>query len=122
MGTNFYVDAPPTCNNPLHNETLHIGKRSGGWKFGFHAIPERGLTSWKAWQQFLADKEIRSEYGEVMSLVTFAEDVVEQCQSEPWGPLGKEPICRIEYLGDSRDREREYHDADGYDFHEGDFS
>lgn len=120
MGTNFYVDADSTCNNPEHAEVLHIGKRSGGWKFGFHAIPERGLTSWAAWQQFLAGRTIRDEYGEEMSLVTFAAKV--EATHQPWGTLGTPPICRIEYLGTSIDPKREYHDAEGYDFHEGEFS
>lgn len=40
MGTNFY--ATEHCLNPCahcQRPRLHIGKRSGGWTFGFEAHP-----------------------------------------------------------------------------------
>lgn len=117
MGTNFYVEADPTCNNREHTERLHIGKRSGGWKFLFHSIPERGLASWKAWQEFLANRKILGDDGAVMSLVTFAE-MVESLQDEP--------NCLIERnerrSTPSWNMRNEYHDLEGFDFTEGNFS
>ena len=41
MGTNFYLhtDFCPCCGQPRQN--VHLGKRSSGWKFLFHKIPNR---------------------------------------------------------------------------------
>ena len=66
MGTNYYatIDQKPPC--PTHR--LHIGKSSGGWCFSLHAIPDRGLTSWAAWDALLhrPDVSIVDEYGDAV--------------------------------------------------------
>lgn len=126
MGTNFYVDAEPTCNNPAHNQQLHIGKSSGGWKFGFHGIPDRGLTSWSAWRDFLADKTIVDEYGTELTLSEFTERVENR-----WTPAGLgRLLCRVEPTADEIQRgfggrftpdNANYHDSEGYDFSDWEF-
>lgn len=114
MGTNFYALADATCDNPEHTERLHIGKSSGGWKFGFHAIPERGLTSWAAWADFLAERIIVNEYGEEMTLFEFTPTVEDR-----WVPPNLDGLrCRVGLHGDDRD----FHDDEGYDFYVGEFS
>jgi len=72
MGTNYYVIETtrcPHCNGVLEEKDgLHIGKSSAGWCFSMAVHPDLGLTSWNAWQSFLADKKIRDEYGRIISL------------------------------------------------------
>jgi hypothetical protein len=129
MSTNYYAEDEATCNNPAHTETLHIGKSSGGWKFGFHGIPdhEPPLTSWRAWREFLADRIITDEYGRTLTLDEFR-DVVEK-RYTPTGAAG--PHCRVRptaltirngYGGRWSEDHGDYHDADGFDFYDGEFS
>lgn len=131
MGTNFFVEADPTCNNPEHTKTLHIGKSSAGWKFGFHGIPELGLTSWDAWQTFLERRTITDEYGRAYTLDEFK--VWAERHSRPGDPpppaIGW--ICRVEptpeminvgYSGRYSFDNGDYHDPQGYDFYDGEFS
>ena len=126
MGTNFYTTGDPTCDNPEHTATLHIGKSSGGWKFGFHAIPDLGLTSWEAWRTFLAGRTITDEYGTRLSLAEFTKKVEER-----WTPEGLDrPICRVSPTPEEIRRgfgptytsdPRYFHDPDNYDFCDGNF-
>lgn len=74
MGTNFYVNTGRkervVCNygcEHLIDECLHIGKRSGGWKFCLHIIPERGINELDDWNDILRDGEITDEYGNRVS-------------------------------------------------------
>lgn len=75
MGTNYYAhtgrkEVCECCGQATDNpEVLHIGKSSGGWAFGLHSIPERGLTSLEAWLDLLElpGCTIENEYGEVIS-------------------------------------------------------
>lgn len=129
MGTNFYVDADATCNNPAHTEQLHIGKSSGGWKFGHRGYPDLGLMSWEAWLQFLPGRVIHDEYGREVSLPELRSIVENRV-----APRGRgQAICRIEPdaweravgFGDRwmpPDPEREFHDPAGNDFTIGEFS
>lgn len=133
MGTNFHTDADPTCNNPAHTDALHIGKSSAGWKFGFRAYDDRGLTSWAAWRAFLKGREIRDEYGHTLTLDEFAERVTNRMI-----PAGEEtPFCRVEpspgcralgYGGqwcppeDTEHGPMRFHDPEGFDFDRGEFS
>lgn len=129
MGTNYYAQDDATCDNPAHTKTLHIGKSSGGWKFGFHGIPahEPPLTSWAAWREFLATKEITDEYGRTLTLEEFTEVVEKR-----WTPTGRStPHCRVTpddhtkvhgYGGRWYDGGGEYHDPEGHDFFDGEFS
>lgn len=120
MGTNFYVEDEPTCNNPTHIQTLHIGKRSGGWKFGFHAIPdhEPPLTSWAAWQDFLPGRTVTDEYGDSITGEEFIQ-IIKDWMADP-----HQTTCRLQWLSDRgyKRNSDEYHDAEGNDFYEGDFS
>lgn len=130
MGTNYEVRDDPTCDNPAHTKTLHIGKSSAGWKFSFHAIPdhEPPLTTWKAWQEFLEGRTVVDEYGREMTLEEFR-PVVEQ-RGIP-RDLDR-PICHVNPTAQEirvgfggrvpSPDSRGYHDPEGYDFWEGDFS
>lgn len=78
MGTNYYITADKPCEKcGRGGEELHIGKSSAGWKFLFAPYPERGLTNWRAWKQFLLDTTvgieapIRDEYGKEWKLAEF---------------------------------------------------
>lgn len=56
MGTNYYLnpEAPCVhCGLVERNENIHIGKLSAGWRFLFHAYPEKGLTSTLVWETYL---------------------------------------------------------------------
>jgi hypothetical protein len=119
VSTNYYAEGDATCNNPEHTELLHIGQSAGGWKFSFHGIPDRGLTSWAAWRDFLAARSITDEYDRPLTLDEFAEVVEKR-----WTPNGRiEPRCRVEHRNDlGRGGQEEYHDADGFDFYNGTFS
>lgn len=129
MGTNYYVDDDPTCNNPAHTKVLHIGKSSRGWKFGFHAIPDHQppLTSWAAWREFLAVRPIRDEYGQRLTFAAFTRVVEDRATASGT----TRPICRVEptlaeiqrgYGGRYIRSDKNFHDDDGFDFYDGDFS
>jgi hypothetical protein len=71
MGTNYYaVDNRCHCCG-RYDRTHHIGKSSWGWAFSFRGYREERLVSWQAWKQFLADREIRDEYGDAVSWEDF---------------------------------------------------
>lgn len=73
MGTNYYaigervVGHGPVCL--VEEETLHIGKSSGGWCFSLHVIPEEGINDLEDWQKLLSsgDWKIEDEYGRAVS-------------------------------------------------------
>lgn len=68
MGTNYYAHTAAT-----DAEGLHIGKKSAGWDFLFHAIPEQGLTTVAAWRKLLAPAgaHITDEYGQRIAVGDF---------------------------------------------------
>ena len=105
MTTSFEVDADPTCDNPAHTETLHVGNSAGGWKFSWHAYPHLGLTSRAAWEDYLATRVITSESGQEMSLVTFLEYI----------EVRGDAVCAVTHF-------RGYHDDKGHDMFEGSWS
>ena len=127
MGTNYYTPGDPTCDNPDHTSRLHIGKSSAGWKFGFHGIPDLGLTSWQAWREFLADRPVIDEYGQMVSL----EDFTRIAERRRVGETERHLICRVEptpediaigFGGRRPPAGSDYHDSDGHDFNDGEFS
>lgn len=64
MGTNYYVEKTPCCQYCGHQRPAkHIGLSSAGWRFVFRAYPDEGLTSAKAWFEYLEGKRIVDEYG-----------------------------------------------------------
>ena len=92
MGTNYYTKykekSCPNCKGsgkdyvtdyPFNKDDcwtcygtgysfLHIGKSSAGWQFSFRAYEDLKLTSYQDWLEFLIDKEIYNEYGEIVEL------------------------------------------------------
>jgi hypothetical protein len=78
MGTNFYwIDRDQTyCGHcERGGEEIHIGKSSGGWSFSFHAVPSMGLTSAKAWREYMETSKdhghIRDEYRDKVATEEF---------------------------------------------------
>ena len=73
MGTNYYV-AENRCECcKRFDKEVHIGKKSHGWAFSFRGYKEHPtkLTSWKEWKEYLKDKEIVDEYGDVVDYAWF---------------------------------------------------
>lgn len=107
MGTNYYThvsDHPcPTCGS-LGDGEKHIGKSSSGWQFVFQE--QSGIKTRKDWFEYLKDKRIIDEYGEVVPVAEFW-DLVEEKQSTV-NPHVRDPHW--------------YTDADGYRFCNGDFT
>lgn len=147
MGTNYFTYADSTCNNPAHTERLHIGKSSAGWEFGFQGYPDKGLTSWRAWREFLSDdghghpRYIEDESCQTLTLERLTE-IVDRVGYKP-PDLSREPTHRYahseSYSGcegkggfichvKSEERnhpdlsQRSYHDPEGYDFTNSEFS
>ena len=125
MSTNFY--ATQWCPNPCAHcqpAILHIGKRSGGWTFGFEAHPERGLTTRKAWQEYLRRDgvTIRDEYDH--GPITPDEfDALVDATRYPWGPCKVEPSSRDGWNDWVHKVDDRYSvDPEGWDFWDGDFS
>lgn len=67
MGTNFYSA-----------DGLHIGKKSCGVAFNFHAIPEYGLISARDWEWFILnhDNVIVSDYDEEFDWQSFEKEIL----------------------------------------------
>ena len=70
MGTNYYAHTSAS-----DAEGLHIGKKSAGWDFLVHAIPEQGLTTAAAWRKSLAKAGtyVTDEYGQRIPVGEFFE-------------------------------------------------
>lgn len=115
VGTNYYLKIPASnkckcCEREDPESFYHIGKNSGGWKFGFH--PK--FRSWSEWYRFIVDKHkvggfIQDEYGVHKSLADFIE-LVENAQKGIW----------LYHTGYDTKRERdnpyEFLDPKGYRF------
>ena len=73
MGTNYYVvdNVCECCKR--YDEKYHIGKSSWGWAFTFQGYKYDGLTSWQKWKDYLKDKKIYDEYGELIDYDWFVE-------------------------------------------------
>jgi hypothetical protein len=65
MGTNYYT-----------KEGKHLGKKSIGWRFTFHGIPEQGLVSVEDWKKAIGDGIVVSEYEEELSWEEFEKEVL----------------------------------------------
>lgn len=120
MGTNYY--AHKVCPNACEHcgiEGIHIGKSSGGWKFGFQGHPDEGLTSWKAWRERLSQPgvSILDEYGVEHSLDEFTAVVDRVEYPDRRGGY----LCRVGRRHSFLELD-DYHDAEGYDFLNRDFS
>lgn len=115
MGTNYFVRTDE-CECCGRYEDLHIGKSSAGWKFSFQGYPDRDppLTSWKAWQEFLAGAQIRDEYGRDHTLDDLRELVANKFDSTHC------QTCFTEAQAYRRDSD--YHDPEGHPFNDSEFS
>ena len=62
MGTNYYL-RENLCEHCGRYETLHIGRSSAGWTFGFRGYPEgEGPRSAKEWRETMKKGTIVDEY------------------------------------------------------------
>jgi hypothetical protein len=120
MGTNYYwyedkeSVACPTCGYAEPGPPpLHVGKSSSGWVFSFHAIPERGINSFRDWLALFDSGSgyILDEYGEAIQVPAFLK------------------LVQLKQVNDDNLRhalmypsERDYLDAEGFSFSVGEFS
>lgn len=97
MSTNFYAKSE---NQDWFDGPLHLGQSAGpGVQFMLH-LDRRYYQDWPSMKEWLADAEIRDEYGELFDLEEFIE----------W----------VEYRQEGRTR-GDLH-IDGYAFDDGEFS
>ncbi|MEU7170355.1 hypothetical protein ABZ949_02540 [Micromonospora tulbaghiae] len=133
MGTNYYWRDQP-CGSCGRGDFLHVGKHSGGWSFGFRGYrhdPDDGLyspvgrsiVSRLDWRLLLADRPGRlvDEYGkQVDDPIAWLDAMVppsaEQQQKED------RPQLRGPYAPPRGTDPREWRDAEGFRFYDGDFS
>ena len=115
MGTNYYAKTNPCAACGESKTRLHLGKSSAGWKFLLQANGFDGYKTWSEMKEWLEDKIIEDEYGEVVSIGEFIE-LVERKQSNPelWNH-GANSSQNIPVGFAMRD-------CEGYEFHNGDFS
>jgi hypothetical protein len=74
MGTNYYW-------KPDGQDSIHIGKSSGGWCFALHVTEElTSLDDWKA--ELKKPGYIQNEYGEVVT----PEDMLKIITVRAWAP------------------------------------
>lgn len=114
MGTNYYCHKKNPCPACGHGgEEYHIGKSSIGWKFLFAPYPDEGLTSKKAWEQFLKDRVITDEYGNTIPHTELFE-LIESKQKA----LNKDgqPLLTMQSYGEPNTYRYETFDAEGYRF------
>lgn len=99
MGTNYYYKEEencPTCGH-VYTAQKHIGKQSAGWNFLWHSHPY--MRVFDDFETELQDKHILDEYGEFYT----------------WGGfLGR--ITMHNKTLQSHVGQKEYYDADGYEF------
>lgn len=116
MGTNYYAIVN-NCDHCKRHDKLHIGKKSGGWKFSFHGDTELGLRSWEDWKKFLVDKVIKDEYDEVVDSAWFV-SMVNRSKDEKLNHL---QYCLDSDIHGDRARKNiasgiEWFDEDGWSF------
>lgn len=86
MGTNYYAKTGKqitvTCDcgfEHLIDEELHIGKKSYGWKFTLHIIPEQGINELEDWRAILKTSQIYDEYGREISYDDMIKRIIGDC-------------------------------------------
>jgi hypothetical protein len=119
MGTNYYARGKTCATCGHESDRLHIGKRSGGWRFTFRAYPDLGLTSRKAWEKHLnvtvGSVCVESEYGERFFGSDFFEWIVEPTRDAKLN--GFDESARKGYT-----RPDDFKDGAGWAFVGGEFS
>lgn len=128
MGTNFYARQTP-CPSCSRADEIHIGKRSGGWSFGFRGYrhtPDDGLISpfgvpvlsRAEWLRALDgyDGRVFDEYGSEVA------DPLEWLKSlQPPDP--RQRRWEDDHMGPYwRPDERTWRDPEGFRFFDGEFS
>lgn len=96
MGTNYYA-------NTVDGQNLHIGKRSGGWRFLFrgHKTQTLNIASWEDWKVLLRSGFASVEYMDAEEFIRMVEE---------WEPNG-----RVSWLPGS------WTDPEGFQFYGGEF-
>lgn len=114
MGTNFYA-IYNKCEHCGRSESLHIGKRSGGWEFMFRAHEEPKLESAADWRKWLNEvgAEIRGD-GEFYGIEDFWLEVERT--------RGKKNQTDYDLHRDLLVPGDDFKDAEGWAFHRGEFS
>ena len=93
MSTNYYVMEETVCEKCGHKQLTgktahHIGKSSFGWCFALHVFTEDDVTllTWKDWLEYLQDRTIQDDQGDVVPLDEFIQVVTErQMGGKDWG-------------------------------------
>lgn len=102
MGTNYYAKTGEkktvTCDcgfEHIIDEELHIGKKSYGWKFTMHIIPEQGINNLEDWKPILQKSEIRDEYGRPVTYDEMIKIIVGDYVDKGEQPYVKDKICSL---------------------------
>lgn len=125
MGTNFYL-RQTACSGCGRFDEHHIGKRSAGWSFGFHGYrpdedathplgPVRSRADWvRAVGVF--DGSVVDEYGRVVDdpVAWLAGLEAPSLTQQRWEQDHMGPFYRPS--------ERDWRDAEGFRFYDGEFS
>lgn len=80
------TDSPWEYNNPwtefMDDTSIHLGKRSSGWKFCWNFHKERYYHNLKTLYEFVLSGRVVNEYGEEMDSVEFMEMALEWGQPD----------------------------------------
>ena len=118
MGTNFYIHQATMDQGVAKVEEIHIGKRSGGWVFGFQGADQKTVRDWKGRLNTMSSNEqIVDEYGNVMTAEKFWEEV--EATKQPWGANKIKPKDRRNLRAHEK-TDRDWMNG-GFDFHDGEF-
>lgn len=66
MGTNYYTKIND-CSCCGRNDDIHLGKSSGGWQFSFQYNSGEFYKNVKEMKEWLKDKKITDEYGDIVT-------------------------------------------------------
>lgn len=131
MGTNFYIHEASieVATGEAVVEKTHIGKRSGGWVFGFQGEDCKTVQEWKDRLFNLpSNQQIVDEYGTPMTPQEMWDAI--EATKLPWGPNKLTPHSRKTYKPEKRYgrnisqtvqvSDRDWGD-EGFDFYSGEF-
>lgn len=116
MGCNYYVKINE-CKCCGRYELIHLGKASAGWKFIFAYNNGEYYKSFAEMLEWLKDKVIENEYGDVEPLEEFKR-YVEKLQADKT-TLSHIEYCKQKYPSMVSDYIK---DSEGYEFTTRDFS
>jgi len=119
MGTNYYVRKNHCECCGRSDREMHIGKSSYGWAFTFQGYTWNHLTSWKQWKEFLKNKVIIDEYGEVMPYDEFVQML--ETYKAPGHVRESDGHVNLVH-NDLYKSDRDWTDEDGYSFTTTEFS